>query len=124
MLYESNTFQFSDPVKALRWLEQIGLSNIGALRDVSIFVEGVVGDSTRLQWYGVLRELGRKATRLKALDVYFDQEGIHRSSGYDEEIVLALAGIRSLDKLEVGGFYSSDWLRLLKGRIGVSIMEF
>ena len=123
VLYGSNTFHFSYPVIGLDWLNGIGAKNVALLRDVRIFVEATVNQSSKDGWPKLLQKLGRDAKGLRWLHIYFDQEGMHRGLGRDGRFVQALAEIKSLESVEIGGFYSRDWPEYLEERMGARVLR-
>lgn len=122
VLYWANTFHFSYPLRALRWINVIGPRNTELLRDLRIFVEAVVERSSRDGWCELFKILGRKAKRLRWMYIYLDQYEIHRGLGFDESFVRALAGIKSLDSLEISGYFSREWPDYLGRNMGVRVL--
>ena len=129
VLYEINTFQFSYPGAALRWLNTIGAINTAFLRGLRIFVEATVGPSSADDWYMMFSKLGREARGLRQLHIYLDRLddddliSFHPGLGRSEKFVRGLSSIKSLECLEVGGFFWEAWPEYLRKTMGVTVVR-
>ena len=123
VLYEANIFQFSYPVVALKWLHSIGATNTGFLRTLRVFVEAIVERSSSNAWYAVFEKLGREARGLRSMEVYLDQCGMYRGLGTDVKFARALAEIKSLEFLEMAGFYCREWPDYLERNMDVRVLR-
>ena len=124
VLYGTNTFQFSYPVWALRWLKSISRRNVAYIHDIRMNIAAGVGQSTADDWCKVFKKLGREATQLRQLHVYLDQGDdripiLHPGLGRCEHFVKGLSEIKSLERLELKGFFSATWPEYLRKTMGV-----
>lgn len=134
-LYGANTIQFSHSSTALKWLNTIGKTNIGYIRTLRMFIEGVMEksfwclpsvpsalSSSKIEWVRILQKLGDEANGIQHLDVYCDREGMHRGLGSDEDFLRALGGVKVSETMEIGGMYDRHWPAYLERRMGMKVL--
>lgn len=123
VLYEINVFQFSYPRKVLRFLNTMGSPNIAFLHTIRVFVEAIVEGSVLDDWCKVFEKLGKEAAGLRRLEIYMDQEPScgKMGLGHSERFIRALSNVKTLEYLDLGGFFKKDWLEYVKRTMGVTV---
>ena len=125
-MYGSKEYQFMDPERypVLGWLTQVGPTNVGYLRNVSIHMDAYLDNDLKQRWLEIIKKLSREVTSLELLSVYLDAEGpFHPGLGKDTDIAKALGEIRSVGIIELRGVYSPKWPRYLSLVTGADVWE-
>jgi hypothetical protein len=141
--YSENTFKIDDPDRALNWLQQITSTNTKHLTKLSVFVHAVYspgvlgwgsipassifsnGPPCGPKWRTLFDKLAAEAVGLQELDIFWDAEPTcwHFGGGADVDVVQALAQIKGLDKLEIGGYFAKEWPIYLKKKMGLKVWD-
>lgn len=133
--YSSNIFVIFNPDHALDWLTKIGPENTRSISKLRIMVHAVynLGPQDTFAgtppsgpaWCALLNNLSVYATGLREVKVHWDSEvsSFNFGGGADAEVVRALAGLRNLEKLELGGYYAESWPTYLEEWTGVKVVE-
>ena len=106
ILYSQNTFMIDHPDRALTWFTQIGKSNLSHLNNLRLFPDPVYDAGDREGWYQLLGRLALEAKGLTNLYIFWDAEGMHSESGKDVRFIRHLGRIRSLQNVELDGYYA------------------
>jgi len=125
--YCDNTFLFDYPDLVLKWLRKLSPSCLTAIRTIRVFVHAVYNPGPTgnwltdepaegPQWVALFEYLAAKATGLKNLWIYLDQERSmgHWGGGNDTQLLQALGKLRTLDTFELEGFFARQWPSYLR----------
>ena len=116
-------FELFHPENISRWFKQIGHVNVQLIRSIrlsiSYFHYGCASN-----WRKAVRILAVEASGLRHLEVEW-RIGCYREleAGRDVGLVRAVAKIRNLSSMTVGGFYAKSWPAYLNKEMGVVLME-
>jgi hypothetical protein len=77
------------------------------------------------KWCELFDKLASEAIGLRDIYIRWDaaSEFWHFGGGFDVDVVRALARIKSLHKLEIGGYFAKEWPAYLEEKIGMKVWE-
>jgi hypothetical protein len=123
IIYTQNLFDIHIPDDMLKFLAQIGPTNIKFVRSLEI---GVHWEITVDPWLKLLQKLAEEATGLRSIELQwivscYRDEFEHRGLGDSLPFVRALASIKQLEKLKIGGLYAKHWPAYLAREMDVQL---
>ena len=121
LLYSHIEFLVYRPGGISEFLQQIGPSNSKLLKTLRIRLPQI---AVLDPWLQVLATLAQEATGLKHLSIEMKAEEIpepRRGLGSSLKFVHALGRIRSLEKLDMQGFYGKEWPAYLEKELGIQV---
>jgi hypothetical protein len=138
ILYSENVFLVDKPMRILNWLQQIGPVNITLLKSLRIFPHAVYyqrgeswlgypaePDHSGPTWCKLLNKLAEEATGLRYVYVCLDAEESmgHCGAGRDLNFVRALGRMKVSQKMEINGYFATEWPRYLEGKLGIPVWD-
>ena len=134
--YRGNTFLFNYPDLVLRWLRRLSPSCLTAIRSIRVFVHAVYNPGPAGDWLtnkpaggpqcvALFEYLAAKATSLKHITIYLDQERTmgHWGGGNDTKLLQAIGKLQTLDTFELRGFFARQWPSYLRGRTSCEVWK-
>jgi len=116
-LLSSLSVNVSQPDALLAWLEANDASYITALH---VHLDAYDKAPSAARWSRLFEKLGREATNLQHLSVYWDHEDyLHRGLGKDVSFVQALVQLKVTKTISIGGFYAQRWPEYLEEKMGL-----
>jgi len=138
ILYSENEFLVDKAGLFLSWLQQIGPVNITLLKSLRIFPHAVYSETGQTWlgdpedpnysgpiWCKLLNKLADEATGLEYVYVYLDAEEElgHYGAGKDLNFVRALGRMKISRRLEIDGYFATEWPRYLEGKLGMPVWD-
>ncbi|EXJ61259.1 uncharacterized protein A1O5_12051 [Cladophialophora psammophila CBS 110553] len=103
-LLSSLTVNVSQPCSLLRWLNK---NHPAYITDLVVFVDACCDSPPAMHWSQLFEKLGREATNLQHLTIYWDSENfVHRGLGKDLCFVRALTQLKVKKTITIEGFYA------------------
>ena len=116
-LLTSLSVNVSRPDTLLSWL---GNNDAAYISYLLVFVDAYCFAPPATRWSKLFEKLGREATNLQHLVVYWDQEGpIHTGLGTDLCFVRALTQLKVKRSITLEGFYAKPWPECLERKMGL-----
>ncbi|KFY38801.1 hypothetical protein V494_04195 [Pseudogymnoascus sp. VKM F-4513 (FW-928)] len=138
ILYSENGFLVDKAKQFLDWLQQIGSVNITLLNSLRILPHAVysrtgqtwLGASENLDysgptWCKLLKKLADEATGLEYVYVNLDaaEDCGHYGAGKDLNFVRALGRMKVSRKMEIDGYFATEWPRYLERKLGMPVWD-
>ncbi|KFY03029.1 hypothetical protein V490_00323 [Pseudogymnoascus sp. VKM F-3557] len=138
ILYSENEFLVDKAKQFLDWLQQIGSVNITLLKSLRIFPHAVYSengqtwlgdpenpDYSGLTWCKLLKNLADEATGLEYVYVNLDaaEDCGHYGAGKDLNFVRALGRMKVSRKMEIDGYFATEWPRYLERKLGMPVWD-
>jgi hypothetical protein len=138
ILYSENVFLVDKARRFLSWLQQIGPVNITLLKSLRIFPHAVYSETGQTwlgapedpdysgpTWCELLNKLADEASGLGYVYVYMDAEVEfwHYGAGKDLNFVRALGRMKVSRRLEIDGYFATEWPRYLERKLGMPVWD-
>ncbi|KAK2748261.1 hypothetical protein FQN57_000919 [Myotisia sp. PD_48] len=151
--YYAHGFKIDDPIRGLRWMQNITPLNARYLRKLDIFVPATYDPGLRTEflphkpptvpkwvedlgnifgppegpkWRELLEKISTEAINLQELTLYFDSDepGVNRwGAAADPKFVQALGRFSNLQKLEINGWFPKEWPGYLQEKTGLVVWK-
>ncbi|KAF7513634.1 hypothetical protein GJ744_008928 [Endocarpon pusillum] len=121
-LLTSLSVNVSRPDTLLSWL---GNNDAAYITYILVFVDAYLFDHPPpTRWSELFEKLGREATNLQHLVVYWDYDPpIHTGLGTDLGFVQALTQLKVKRSITLEGFYAKPWPEYLERKMGLRPLE-
>jgi hypothetical protein len=116
-LLSSLSINVSQPDALLAWLE---INDASYITSLHVHLDAYYKAPSATRWSRLFEKLGREATNLQHLSVYWDHEGyIHRGLGMDISFVQALVQLKVAKTISIRGFYAQRWPEYIEEKMGL-----
>ncbi|CAM1505258.1 Fc.00g108950.m01.CDS01 [Cosmosporella sp. VM-42] len=128
ILYLRNKLVVTNPESMFYLMDQIGTRNLKLVRSLNILVPWTERVD---QWTILFQTLAEDASGLRDIEIAWGMDCIESltelargtSLGDDLDFVRALAQIKGLERLVIGGYYAKRWPAYLEEKMNVKVQE-